>query len=356
MGLFDRFKKKEEPKVERDIAYYSKKLPDGISEIEVDGLSRIQKFRHRDNSETSLILGRIETVEGNNAFMIDSADYIAFELPIGQKITEEAILAAIDQYNIDKASSVSESKSFYVGQIENGKVIKKSAAVQKYVDDTVSSIEQNREMQYKQKAEERRKAEEAAREKQRIEDEKRRKEYEEIQNRDRTMRKNNPELKSAGKFQIQGIELSDYDGVDMIKGDILRLRQVNKLCKDIEGTYLYSAYVSKVQHKYDAEILGNGEPAGDYICFTLPERLEDIVQRGDRNQITTVLELLSDERTRSGELTYIGGIDRSGQISRDSFPKSSALANRVAQMQQAYSMKKQQSMRRESYNSYDDGR
>lgn len=26
MGLFDRFKKKEEPKVERDIAYYSKKL------------------------------------------------------------------------------------------------------------------------------------------------------------------------------------------------------------------------------------------------------------------------------------------------------------------------------------------
>ena len=79
MGLFDRFKKKEEPKVERDIAYYSKKLPDGISEIEVDGLSRIQKFRHRDNSETSLILGRIETVEGNNAFMIDSADYIAFD-------------------------------------------------------------------------------------------------------------------------------------------------------------------------------------------------------------------------------------------------------------------------------------
>lgn len=356
MGLFDRFKKKEEPKKEeRDIANFSVPLSDGISEMVVDGLTRIQNFRHRDNSRTSLVMGRIERVEGSNAFYLDSADYIAFELPEGQKITEDAVLAAVRQYTINKNSAQAQSKAFYVGKVQDGRIAGDSVAVQQYVEQTVAQMEAKRSQMFQQQMQQKQRQEAAAREKQQAEDERRRLENEAVRSRERSARLQKPQLRSNGSYQVQGMAFSEYDGVDMINGDILRLRQVNKVCKDAEGTYLYSAYVNKVEHEYDVEILGEDEPAGDYVCFTLPGRLEDIVKAGNPDQIKTVLELLSAERPNSKELTYIGGIDRSGQIVRDAMPRSSGIANRVAQMKQAYSARKQQLNGRNA-SSYDDGR
>lgn len=358
MGIFDRFKKKAEkeikPQPKGDIVNYSKESPDRSSEIIVHGLTKSGTITHRDGVQTQLVMGRIAKVIGSNAFYIDSSDYIAFEMPVGKTITEDMIIAAINQYEIDKNADMSENRAFYVGRVENGVAGNKSLAIQKAVEKEVALKIQKSQEEARIREENRRIEEDKAREKAQKEDEIRRREREAIENREKAERIQNFGINPTGSYQYNGKRLSDYDGVDMISGDILRLRQVDKVCKDSEGIYLYSAYVDRVAHEYDVEMIGSGEAAGQYVCFTLPQRLDDIIQSGNREQIGKVLQLLSGERGKNGELTYIGGIDRSGQINRFPMPDSHGISKKVEQMQQEYLAKNQFQMNRNSQRSYDD--
>lgn len=363
MGLFDRFKKKQVdgPQEEREPAVYTKELTDGETVITVSNLARINKILHRDQSKTELVIGRIAKYKERETLMWDDTDYIAFEMPLGSKITKDMLEQVINQYDIDKRSVSPDEKAFYIGRMQEqmGKFSfgNKSAAVQNMVAQQVDSMIQSRSEQIRESYERNERLRQEEQRKAREQDEIRRREYNAIRDRERAQRKSNPELTSLGSYNPGGKIYTDYDGTDMITGDILRLRQVDKVCKDSSGTYLYSAYIDKAQHNFDAVFLGESEPAGCYVCFTLPGRLEDIVKSGDKTKITQVLELLSDSRNfqNEGHLTYVGGIDRNGMIDRSTQPTSVPLANRVQKMQQDYEQRNAQFNQRGRYTN-DEGR
>lgn len=184
---------------------YSVPLSDGVSEIQVNGLIRAGGFKHRDNTRTELIMGRIGQIIPDDTVFFDSMDYIAFELPVGQRITEADIYAAVNQYILMKNQTQSQSKAFYTGQIQNGEVVGRSTAVEQYVEKTVAQMEDSRAQENKAQMEARQKEEAIRREKQREEDEKRRIEYETRKAIRGNERKQNAKLTvSAMDYQMQG--------------------------------------------------------------------------------------------------------------------------------------------------------
>lgn len=362
MGLFDRFRKKqiETPPEEREPAIYSKELPDGVNVITISNLTRADKIKHRDQSQTELVLARIAKYKETETLMWDDADYVAFEMPIGRKITKDMLEEVIHQYSIDKRIESSGEKAFYIGRMQEamGRVIfgNKSAAVQGIVKQKVASLIQNRSDQMRESYERNERLRQEAERKAKEQDEIRRREYNAIRDRDRAQRKSNPYLTSLGSYTPSGKTYTDYDGIDTVKGDFLRVRQVDKVCKDESGTYLYSAYVDRTSNEHNAEFLGEHEPAGSFVCFTLPGRLEDIVKSGDQTRITQVLDLLSDPRNfeNEGHLTYIGGITRGGYVNHTNTPPSPDFASRIKRMQDEYEARRASYMSKNARNLYDD--
>lgn len=361
MGLFDRFRKKQEEPVkeEREPMVHSKLLADGVSEVTISNLTRMGQLKHRDNSQTELVLARISKARQGDTVMWDDTDYIAFEMPVGRKVTEAMLDEAINQYDINKRIASQGERAFYIGRMQEaiGKVIfgNKSNTVQNMVSQKVASLIQERSQQMRDSYERGEMLRQEEQRKARERDEAMRREHEAFRNRERAKRLASPELKALGSYGSSGKQYNDYDGTDVVTGDFLRLRQVDKVCKDADGTYLYSAYVDRTSNEHNAEFFGQTEPSGSFVCFTLPGRLEDIVKSGDRAKVTQVLQLLSDPRNfeNEGHLSYIGGITRAGQISRSSMAPSIPLDNRIKQMQSSYEMRKQQQIS-SNRRSYDD--
>ncbi len=341
MGLFDRFLgKKDEPKEIRDLVNYSEDLKTG-EKVSVSGLSRKGAIKHRDNSQTEIILGKIIKVPEGHAIMVDEEDYIAFEVPKGRKITEDVLHSVISQYDMEKASSRVSGKTCYLGRLEDtrsGVVFgNKSVAVENMVRQRVETLENERKEliqdEYQRNQAARLKAEEivVAQRDMRISEE------QERMNREKASRLSNPTLICTGRQEVDGKICMDYDGVDMQTGDILRLRRVDKICKNQYGQYLYTAYVSSVEHEHDANLFNEfGEPEGSLVAFVLPGRLEDFVQAGRPDQIGSILNLLSNGKNlaRQGKMSYIGQIDKTGAIRSDI-----AIGNAVKQLQDQYAMK-----------------
>lgn len=363
MGLFDRFRKKQvktQQPEEREPAVYSKELSDGVNVITLSNFARMGKISHRDQSQTELVLARIAKYRENDTLMWDDADYVAFEMPVGKKITKEILEAVASQYDINKRLAMPQDKAFYVGRVQEavGKIMlgNKSAAVQSMVDKEVASLVQSRNDQMRESYERNERLRQEAERKAREQDEIRRREYNAIRDRDRAQRKSNPYLTSLGSYTPSGKTYTDYDGIDTVKGDFLRLRQVDKVCKDSSGTYLYSAYVDRTSSSMNVEFLGEHEPVGSFVCFTLPGRLEDIVKSGDQTRITQVLDLLSDPRNfeNEGHLTYIGGITQGGYVNHTNTPPSPDFASRIKRMQDEYEARRASYIQKNARNLYDD--
>lgn len=346
MGLFDKLfgrKSAEEPKKEaNDVLIYSEVVANG-EEIEVNSLSRYGTIRHSNNSETELIIGRIIKHQEDHTVMNDEQDYIAFELPVGQRVTESILHSVVKQYNIDKSAGKVDKKACYVGELKetNAGVIlgKRSAAVEGMVKSQVAKLEERRasliQNEYQKRRAEQIKVEEMRVEQSAI----RQKEYLETSSKERAGRLSNPVLRLVDKLSIGKKLYTGYDGVDMQTGDILRLRNVDKVCKDQNGQYLYTAYVNSVEHSHDAEMYNEHQkPAGKLVAFTLPGRLQDFVDTGRPEQIRNILTLLSKGKSlaKDGQMTYIGGIDAKGNINNDSKPTSPGIANMLMQMQKQY--------------------
>ena len=145
---------------------------------------------------------------------------------------------------------------------------------------------------------------------------------------------------------INGYE--EYNGRNIENGDVLKLRQIQKVGKDKLGNYLYSGYIQSTENEYDEERLDNEEPFGFPVCFELPERLSDIVTRQDPKEIDRVLELFSDRQNfKSNDLQYIGNIDKTGIVQHGGMSKSSAINYKVQQLQQAFSEARKKSSQNE---------
>ena len=118
-------------------------------------------------------------------------------------------------------------------------------------------------------------------------------------------------------------------------GEILRIRHLNKVCKDREGgRYLYTGYIQSVPHEHDYDYY---EEYGVPICFTIDKRVSDIVQENNPREIRNFLNLLSQKTNfegKSGEMMYIGALDRAGNILKNDNPQ--CLWQKIQEVKEEY--------------------
>lgn len=149
----------------------------------------------------------------------------------------------------------------------------------------------------------------------------------------------NPYFVDKGKRIENGQILYNYNGINLNNGNILKIRNLKKVGKDRNGTYLYAGYLQSVFKEEAAEKL-SGEPLGAYICFETKKRVEDIVKDQDPKEIMQLLFLLTlknqMEYQNNGELNFIGSIDENGYFMRFSTPVSNTIRNTVIKMQNDY--------------------
>ncbi len=111
--------------------------------------------------------------------------------------------------------------------------------------------------------------------------------------------------------------LSDYEGVDIQTGEILKICNVNKIAKDAQqnGIYVYSAYIDRTDDENEM-FLKTGEPIGSPVVFETAIKVDDMIASNDKQMINSLLTLLSTKTQQNSEqMKYIGAINRNGQIS-----------------------------------------
>lgn len=142
-------------------------------------------------------------------------------------------------------------------------------------------------------------------------------------------------MRFQGTRNVNGREVSNYNGVNMQTGQILKIRNLDKIGKDGSGTYLYAGYIQTTSSEDKAEVLGAGRPLGNYVCFEMRQRLEDIVRSDNKEQIRNILELLSYGKMQKS-LSYLGKIDERGIITRDSNSDSLVIRNTIEELKRQY--------------------
>ena len=351
MGLFDRLKNNRETKVEekRIREVYSIPSLDGKEEITSFRPEKVNEIRHRNNEVTQLIMARIIKQREGDTIYFDYTDYVAFELPKEQEISDEIMSAVMRQYEIESRGKMQGGQQqYYLGRLIDDRTgwytfDNKSAAVQNIVDKIVEKEITERNAELDAKIQQRR--QEEMKRQQEFMASIDAKGYLENVQREKNERKQYPTIREIYYPNKQNdYRYANYDGVNINTGDILRMRQVNKVGKDGSGTYLYSAYIKNAANESDVEFFNGQNPDGYAVCFELQKRLEDIVRTGNIQEITQVLTLLSDERNFQDmrQLTYIGEIDKNGQVSRKEKSSSSAIQSRIEVMKQEFARAMQQ--------------
>lgn len=299
------------------------------------------KIKHRDGQITKLMLAKAINVRNGDALIIDLADDIAFELKEWQQPDREALQAVAYEYENQKA--IENEICSYLGIVdytENGyEITKKSEKIEQYVKQNISpQILQQRKAREEYLAEiyAQRHEQEKERERKFLEELDARGYVEQMQE---TMRNRieNPYLRKVGQYKINGKTYEDYDGINLKTGEILRIRKLDKVGKDGNGTYLYQGYVNSTPNEDDVEFLGEAQ-IGIPVCFDLSKRFSDIEKTNNPEEIKRILELLSDSDKYGNResLSYIGGIDKNGKLSHNAEPESLAIANSIKRLVQEY--------------------
>ena len=324
---------------------YTKPIQNSKEEIMAFNIDVINSVKHRDNEITDIIMARLTKHNPMETIYMDLADYVAFEVPKGTEINDEIMNLVMEQYEKETLTK-SQEQQYYFGRLTNNRGINelgnKSATVENLVKQTVQRILKQKETQQEQKKieEEQKKQEEISKREEFLKSIDGRKYIESMQN-EKNNRKLAPTLqkKYVPEYEQKGQKTySNYDGINVNTGDILRIRQVDKIGKDGSGTYLYSAYIDNIANDYDVEIFDE-EPMGIPVCFELPKSLENIINSGDVNEINKVLQLLSVENINPNQLNYIGEIDKNGKIERNSQSSSPAIQKHIAKMKKDFSDK-----------------
>lgn len=336
MGLFNNLKNKNENqpnKEERKV--YSMPSQNYGEQVIVLNIEKINSIMHRNGETTDLFIARILKQNPGETIYVDNTDYIAFEIPQDIEINDEIMQIVMKKYD--------QNPEEYIGRLiksSNEYIFgNKSSKVDDLVQQTIQQNIQRKIDRYEKSRLEHDKMEKNKRQEflKKIES----RGYLEKLEEEKNMRIQSPILKRlAIPSEMQKSKYSNYDGVNLETGDILRLRRVDKVGKDGSGTYLYSAYISNTPNEYDVEMIGDVS-IGIPVCFELQKRLEDIVSDGNINEIVQVLKLLSDKENfkHPEQLTYIGEVDKNGQVNRREESTSSAIQLAIIKMQKQFAEK-----------------
>ena len=306
--------------------------------VEEQGL----KAKHRNGEITKLMLAKAIKVRNGDALRVDSADDIAFELKEGQQPDDKVLQAVAYEYERQKVL-INKATCDYLGIVDytdkGYKITQKSQKVDEYINqNVVPEILEERRARKELLADKyaKRQEQEKEREIKFLEDLDARGYVAQMQ---KTMKKRmeNPYLRKVRQYKINGKTYEDYDGINIQTGDILRIRRLDKVGKDGDGTYLYQGYVHSTPNEDDVEFLDKAL-MGIPVCFDLPKRFSDIEMDNNPEEIRKILELLSDAGKYSSRkgLSYIGGIDRKGKLNHNTEPDSFGIANAIKRLNQEY--------------------
>lgn len=326
------------------IREYSISSIDGKNEIYVFNIENAGTVTHRGGDKTTLLIGRITKMREGNAVLFDSADFLSFEIPYGTELTEQLLVKAMKQYE-QEIQLGNNAQSHYIGRLtrdEKGEFAygNKSVAVEGKVTEIVNEQIQEREEHIRRNmaanAENVKRADKEAMYRSSLSA----RDHLARETQEKEVRKLHPSLKKDA-YPLDRTNYPDYTGVDMQTGDILRVRHVDKIGKDGSGTYLYSAYLARKSNIDDVEFVNVEESPYSFVCFELQKRLEDIVSGQNLQEITTLLQLLSYDRVfeNKDKLTYLGEIDKAGQVNRREKSTSNAIQTRIEFMKKQYEEK-----------------
>ena len=321
----------------------------GEKNVVLDRIEEKGTIEHSNGRIMKLYICRIQKFERGKRSNFDDADYIAFEVPgiFTNGMTEEILR----QYQMESRGIPSAKNRYYLGMMEregNRYVINgRSQAVDKKVKQIVDKEIEDRLEEQRRRIEE----DERERQERRIKEQKKRefrnridaRKYEDRILKMQEKRLQFPTLRKAKSYN-NGRE--NYDGVDLAMGNVLRIRNVCKVGKDKNGTYLYSAVLDTTLNESDVEILSGEDLIGKAVCFELPGRLDEIVEKGDPREIESILTILTMgvHYGKPRILNYIGEMKRNGEIrvsegTKEIQSRSPAIQTKIEMMKKEYAEK-----------------
>ena len=311
-------------------------------------IERMGEVNHSDGTVSQLIRARITNVKSGEAFKQSAAGYLCFEIPQNSKDMIEPFLRNIIQTQDISFSTLNYT---YLGRIINREGQYNpipSNAITKYLDGenkVLKEQDDNRRINNIKKAID----EKELKQKQllkKIEEGKR----ELIEKRKQSINKiNNPVLMGG----VDKYNIEYYHGTNMLNGEVLRIRGIKIVGKDMTGTYIYTANLTSTPNMHDVEKFL--DKSGVPVVFTLPYKLNDIVNsqydENYKDQLKrAILQVLSvgygrnvDENGQYNNKTLndIGGIDKNGNIIQNTTDKvSEVVVMNIRELQ--YQFMKQQ--------------
>lgn len=127
------------------------------------------------------------------------------------------------------------------------------------------------------------------------------------------------------KFVNRNKSIDDYDGIDN-NGNAFKIRNVSKVCKDANKTYLYTSdYIDNEEKSFS-------------IAFETDIRLQDIVEYKEEHEIKGIIDLLtiSSNGLSNHSLNYIGKLNYDGKIEKNIKHSSKKLSHTLKKLQKEY--------------------
>lgn len=306
--------------------------------VRIGSIKFENQITHNNGIATNLMVAKVIRERNGKTYNEDKQDYVAFEMPCGT-IIDDIILQKIVDYYLFEKNMLDSEKCVYIGRINNNPQdynIDKSNYVDEYAkkqirENIINEMESKRlnkeksfEMLHKNTDDSCKKYRENLQSGTR--------QY--LQNEEKVRNERVKNFYLRRKLQYRGKDQSlyqEYDGVNISNGEILKLRQLNKVGKDEETgtTYLYTGYIQSTGHDYDVELISKDKsPIGMVpVCFTSDKKIDEIVAQNNQREIYSLLSLLSNKENyenNNGFLNYIGSIDINGNIfkNQDRLPQS----------------------------------
>mgnify|MGYP000006588882 FL=1 len=303
---------------------YTMRVSNDGEEIMITSIEYENEAQHSNGEKTNIMIAKLYSYQNGNVICANSQKNIVFEIPQGMPI-DETILQKIGQYYMyERNMPDSNPDCMYIGKLSSDpydlSINNKSNAIQKYVNEKIlPEVIEKKQEQYKKQIESYQ--ERIQREDIRQQEFKRKMQedymkYEQEENKKKAERIANPYLKQNGEVYLanDGKNYRDYDGINVNNGEILRLRQVNKVGKDENGTYLYTGYINTTPNENDVEMISKNKRAdGMPICFATDKKIEQIIENTNKQELQELLAFLSnaEEKTQdNGYLNYIGAIGK----------------------------------------------
>lgn len=330
---------------------YTITLSNNGEELMLTSIEFHNKVTHSNGEVTNLMIAKAFHYQEGETIYFNQEERIAFEVPAGAQI-DGVILQKIGSYYMYERNMPDCNKEcMYLGRLSQDPhdlgTHNKSEAVNRYINEKVEpQIAREKQEQlerqiasYRERIE-RDETESARYRRQMMEEHKK---YEERQNQIKTERIKRPYLEQVSRAYIgdDGKKYCDYNGVNVINGDILRLRKMNKVGKDENnGTYVYTGYIETTSNENDVEMLSrDGMPLGVPVCFATNKKIEEIMQSNNPNDLKVLLTLLSNEdnfKNDNGYLNYIGMIDQYNKTNKDLGYTTRNIQSTVTKLQEKF--------------------